>query len=470
MTVATNQPSNQPGGVAVPTGPPLVYPAAGDVQTADGHGNTPWQLGGSGGGGPAVASVLVTPTGADDSAMLTAAIASAVAAGQANGSSYAEVWFDSTRGPFMATGPQIKGGATLGNAQIPLPVIPATGEKFTLVLRGVRDASAMPHWLQTVVQESGAVIVTSLNGAFDATFGSPSCIGGPTTQQLGAVTDGGFSNMLLVIDGLSFVSPASPTGVALDGQCLAQLNIPSASFNGSMRPGVSGLYPVSNGVAVRMPQVGNNDNCNVGVLSIEGYGSAIYPSEHFTAQRLAIVYCQNGVCPLTTCNDSIRIDYLSTEICKNHISTAQLVRKGTIPFVQIDVGTWDVEDATGGGATTAHVDDAGNWLAGELRISRLSSAGVSGAAPLVSGGKNVRVINTKQPAGNVAAPGVPATTVALVNPFWRDAAVTVTGAGVTAIAVDGTSVGQTTGTVFVPSGKSITLTYTGVPTWVWTLL
>jgi hypothetical protein len=68
-------------------------------------------------------------------------------------------------------------------------------------------------------------------------------------------------------------------------------------------------------------------------------------------------------------------------------------------------------------------------------------------------------------------PAIPASTVALVNPFWRDAAVTVNGGTVTVIAVDGTATGITSGTVVVPAGKNIAITYSVVPTsWNWVLL
>jgi hypothetical protein len=82
----------------------------------------------------------------------------------------------------------------------------------------------------------------------------------------------------------------------------------------------------------------------------------------------------------------------------------------------------------------------------------------------------VKIIDDNRYTGYVGAgndPAIPASTTALPNPFYRDAAVTVAGGTVTAIAVDGQSLGVTSGTVFVPSGKSITLTYSSAPTWKW---
>jgi predicted nicotinamide N-methyase len=62
------------------------------------------------------------------------------------------------------------------------------------------------------------------------------------------------------------------------------------------------------------------------------------------------------------------------------------------------------------------------------------------------------------------APVVPASTVAQINPFSVPATVTVAGGTVTAIAINGTSTGVTSGTFTVPVAGTITLTYTVAPT------
>lgn len=69
----------------------------------------------------------------------------------------------------------------------------------------------------------------------------------------------------------------------------------------------------------------------------------------------------------------------------------------------------------------------------------------------------------------VKAPAVPATTVAYTNAYGTDAAVHITGGTVTVIAIGGSATGLTSGSVWVPSGQTITLTYTVVPTWTWFL-
>jgi hypothetical protein len=69
--------------------------------------------------------------------------------------------------------------------------------------------------------------------------------------------------------------------------------------------------------------------------------------------------------------------------------------------------------------------------------------------------------------GLQTAPAVPATTVALTNPFPYACLVQVQGGTVTVIAVNAVTIGTTQGVVFVPTGETITLTYSVAPTWRW---
>jgi hypothetical protein len=72
------------------------------------------------------------------------------------------------------------------------------------------------------------------------------------------------------------------------------------------------------------------------------------------------------------------------------------------------------------------------------------------------------------PAGPQTAPGIPSTTVPFTNPFPFDCTVFINGGTVSAVAIGGTTTGQTSGMFRVPYGQTITLTYTVVPTsWTW---
>lgn len=414
-------------------------------------------------GGPPVAHVGVSPSGGDDTANIKAAVAAAVAAGQANGSNYGEVWFDATKGPFSLVGAVDTSQG--GRAQIPFPYIVANGsaQKFVLVLRGTRDGSAGPHWQQTGVQQAGAALASNLNLAYNAGIGAAAVIGGPRQEQVGSNI---FSNMLVVIDGLTVVSTyVNPVHNAVDLSGIAEVNVKSLGLSGAVIPGTNQGTTVAptNGAGLVMPRVGNNDYCEIGSLEVQGYSLGLDIGEHSHAASVRAIYCGTGV-GTDGYDDAARIDYLSTEACNLHISSA-----GAGVGMHLDVGTWDTED---GNYLTRHLDDAGNLHHGTLGGFRRNTGGSLGNPPIISGGQFSKIINAWQPTGHVAPPAVPATTVALLNPFWRDAAVTITGGTVSAIAVDGTATGlaATGHTVIVPSGRTITLTYTVAPAWSWVLL
>lgn len=74
---------------------------------------------------------------------------------------------------------------------------------------------------------------------------------------------------------------------------------------------------------------------------------------------------------------------------------------------------------------------------------------------------------TNDTEGAQTAPDMPATNTAITNDFTSPMAVTISGGTVTVIKVDGTTMGITSGTVIVPVGKTISVTYSAAPSWVW---
>jgi parallel beta-helix repeat protein len=87
---------------------------------------------------------------------------------------------------------------------------------------------------------------------------------------------------------------------------------------------------------------------------------------------------------------------------------------------------------------------------------------------ITSLGNTLRGNLNYNPVGRFASqPAVPASTVPQVNNRNADATVHVTGGTVTGIAIGGQTTGLTTGSIRVPAGQSITLTYSSAPTWTW---
>src|SRR5258708_11635365 len=68
-------------------------------------------------------------------------------------------------------------------------------------------------------------------------------------------------------------------------------------------------------------------------------------------------------------------------------------------------------------------------------------------------------------AGAVTTPAVPASTVAVNNPNGFAVTIVITGGTMTAVVVNGVTVGTGAGTYAVPAAGTISMTYTVAPTW-----
>lgn len=427
---------------------------------------------------PAVVTVsgMSAVYGTDDTAAIQAAMAALGAYSGFKGSPfYAELLADPAI--YCLATPPTPGGdpahLTYGNAQIPLPVVDLTGGKAkpTVVIKGgTSDNSTLDSWHQADPQTNGTTFMSMIEvNAYDATYGPPSVIGGPTTNT---AFGGGnfFNNMLVVIDAIQIVCPVNPGQIALDFFKMGQFAIKTASldvFAGviSTPPIDLGSGPINTrGQGLRVSDAGLNDRCDIDSLSIEGYYYGMSLDEHVAAQRIAIIYTNTAIyIPPHGGNQASHgawIGYASLEICNYCVYTPGAAGSN----FGLVISNLDNE-----GGVVEHIHDPANYLTGQINICP-SNSDVAPQFPIVNGAGNLEIKNLSGTRGAVTAPSLPATTVAFQNPFWRDAAVTITGGTVSVVSVDGQSLGVTSGTVFVPSGKNIAITYTVAPTWKWTLL
>jgi hypothetical protein len=410
-----------------------------------------------GGGGCVHAHVSPGGIGTDKTAELAAAVASIVQRATADGSYYGELWLDA--GIYDLLSAPTLGGATRGNALIPLPILePASGQKFTLVIRGLTDGAPFLHWDQTVPQRNGAVLRAGTAApAPDGTWGAASIIGGPTANLLSGEL---FSNMRLVLDGVLLTAPANPGWIGVDGRRLAQMDVPNAGAIAEGTPAQIQGPSNSNGIGFYFPRPDNNDSCTAGVLSVEGFYYGVAFADHFVCERLGVIYSNTAVFINDQDGGSVHgswIGYLSAEACTTVI---QGNHGGTTQY-PLHVAMCNAEVVSG----NDFIDTFNAWR-GYIGYTCIDG---SGADPTVTGCGGIKIVNLYRPPGGMAAPAVPASGVAS-TPIFRDAAVTISGGTVTGITVDGQALGVTSGTVYVPAGKSITLTYSAAPTWKWVLL
>jgi hypothetical protein len=401
--------------------------------------------------------------GTDDTAAIAAAVAAAKNYATSTRTNYGQVTFRAVG--YMLAAATTKGGTTAGNAQVPIPPVdPTTGSKVILSLQGAAGSGGQfAHFASTVPQVSGTVLFSALvEQAVDGTWSVPSVIGGPTVYAPGS----GFANLLLHVDNLQVMTDWNPSLSGMFLRHLAQVKVGTYGFLAFA--GVAGtgadlrtIPTNSNCIGLDMPANQNNALSEIGCYQSEGAYYSLAGGEHLHAARHGAIYgavalfiTVGGLPP----QHGIRIDTACYEVISTQIQCAGSAG-GVMP---ITIGLLDAENP---GATTV-IDDPQNCLRGEINYLDIYHQN----ALTVNGAANVSINNLWQTRGVQTPPSVPATTVALVNPFWHDAAVTITGGTVTVIAVDGTATGLTAGTVIVPTGKAITLTYSVAPSWVWSLI
>lgn len=407
----------------------------------------------------------------DDTVAIQAAINAAITRGQADGSNYAEVWFVSSGQPYVVNGaPTGIGTPNFAFSQLVLPYLLPGVPCFTLVLKGTSTYSARPYYQQTVPQSGGAVLSSNLDTAWNGTDGHASVIGGPTAEQ---IPGGGnnYSNILVVVEGLDVVPPFNTNGAGLNFERIGQVHIKSATVNASQTAQGDVGVLTGDSYGVMMPGSGNENNCKIDTLTIAGFKHGLVPGEHTHASRVFIFNCTSGIWG-NQYIDSAYFEYLSIESCVKYID-ASPAGAGESQF-NLNVAVLDMEDDVPSGL--AHINDPFDSLCGEIHYSRFntsqSGVGALQTAVVVDGGfgSQLRLYNLRRAPGHVTSPSVPATTVALINPFDRDAWVNVHGGTVTVIAVGGTTVsGLTAGAVRVPSRQTITITYSAAPSWDWWL-
>lgn len=394
--------------------------------------------------------------GTDDSAAIEAAIGDVVARGVADGCYSGRVWCSD--GIYMVSrAPQI-GGAYNSNAQIRIPTIADTAQKFVLGIGSGSTAGTFGHWNQTVPQRGGAVFYsTHVGGAADGTYGAPCILAGPTG---GAAA---WSNMLLTVDGLQLVGQRNPSVTGLHAGRIGQLWIRSLGVVADMTPAEMNVATPTNdlGLGLRTPAVGNNHLVMIDRYSCEGFYYGLTLTDHLTAGTIACVYTNTALFLAAggAAEHGVSIQNLGVEASAT-VLEAILSSGARFPFT---IDQCNIETGFG-----TEFKDTQNGLVGTVWFTDNTRN-----PPTVTGCGNLKIVDLVRLPGAVDVgdtPAVPATTVGLKNPFWRDAFVHIAGGTVTAAAVDGRTVGVTSGMVAVPSGRTITLTYSSAPTWVWTLL
>jgi hypothetical protein len=367
-------------------------------------------------------------------------------------------------------------GGTNMRAQLQLPSInPTTApRKVDLTFKGAREATSYVHWSEPNPPTSGTVLFSMYYvDAAQSISPPPVVIGGPVSGYGG--NGGLFSNMRVIVDGLNLLVAHRSCISGLDLFGVAQADIKSLSYHTAAQPsGASGsAWPaLANGssnpsawqtFAYRSPTVGNNAQNDAGRITAYGSYHGVIFADHFSAKDIGVIAAYAAV--TSACSNQSHhsfIGSLTSELTNTPLLCDNTNYGGGAPQ-PIFIAALQCEDAA------TFVSDPGNALHGEVHIEQLGTTPPLASA-YVNGAKNLRIIYEEVARGPVGTPpAVPASTTALTNPFWRDATVVVSGGTVSQIAVDGVNQGINSGPVQVPTGSSITLTYSVAPTWAWSL-
>lgn len=114
-----------------------------------------------------------------------------------------------------------------------------------------------------------------------------------------------------------------------------------------------------------------------------------------------------------------------------------------------------------GGTLVPEITWEGGAAWGTFSATRDMTFGAANGKVYVS---NVRGIN---PVGLITAPTFPGNGVNFTNPYGVECRVFVTGGTITAIAINGTATGITSGMIILQPGDIFTAAYTGTPGWTW---
>lgn len=338
---------------------------------------------------------------------------------------------------------------------IPYPNVNGTTTKLSFELVGVGHNAVEQYFRSTIPSMTGTCLVATVA----ASGTSPSIIGGPNASTN---LTGTWANTKAIIRGIAVWSGWNTGWIGFDlSQCSAcwiddaQAQV-LAPAGGGQNPGLGTIPTNSAGWGFIFPA---NNDAGAGRLLVEGYYRGVGISPRTTIEKLftqANGYAVFARTVNATVVHGARIGYWSCQICTVAIRSGGT--SGTMPLV--------IDMLDSAGAVTTDLDDANGTLVGSINWFHDVST-----APNVTAGSAMKITNLRASPGYwSSAPSVPASTTAQQNTAWRDAYVIVTGGTVSDITVDGHSTGLTSGMVTVPSGKTITITYSVAPTWNWWLL
>lgn len=249
-----------------------------------------------------------------------------------------------------------------GNGQIPLGEYPTTDVKRIPHFAGDGSGAGVRHWEQLVPQYGGSCWISfgfytgqSVQRDDINANGNPGIISGPnegTSNGLAYGASSRFTNLMPMITGMAFLLPHTadgfPYGAAnLYGCANAHIEDVSISTLGVVAVGSDytspGVFGTGLSIGALMPAPGNNDLSLIRNLSIQGgFTYGLFFSEHTLIDRVMVLYCWAGLCPVGTYAGSVgaahamKITQASIEQCPREVYVIGPGSEGVGPRIDID--------------------------------------------------------------------------------------------------------------------------------------
>lgn len=299
--------------------------------------------------------------GTDDTAAIQGAIDDALVYAEIHGP--AKVFSPVGEGLFnVIAGPLVTGGETLGNGQLTLGApVATTGNKTVLDIEGVANGSGLQHWQQAGPQFNGSTWVSfgvfASSGAQNTSIsnnGNACLLGGPAQPGGYGVSPGVFSNMLVTLRNISFLTTYSLYGLtysAVDFSGIAEANLENFGYGttGSVAAGhYNAPAQFANGLSIGllMPAAGNNDNNRCANVSCHGgYTFAFFATEHTVVDRLCILYSWSALCVVgiyfgsVGATHGVSVQQASIEACTNVVNFIGVGSDGVGPWLYAVIDT-----------------------------------------------------------------------------------------------------------------------------------
>ncbi|WP_042400162.1 hypothetical protein [Streptacidiphilus carbonis] len=294
----------------------------------------------------------------DDTTAIQSAINDAVAYAQSHGGA-ATVLIPAALGEFYGIGGPLVTTAS-GNAQLTIPVVSSTGNKLVLTFQGAGDGAAVQYWQQVPPQMSGSTLVSfgvfagpSAQATSITNHGNPSLLGGPSQPGGYGVAPGVYTNVDVVMRGLSLRTTHSADGLGytamdFDGCANAALHDVGYGSLGTVANGDfgnPGVFGTGLSIGLLMPASGNNDLCILDNVTCHGgYTYAAFVTEHTDMFGVRLLYCWAGLCPVGLYFGSVGSvhairGFVSVEACHYHLYIVGGGSGGVGPFLHLLLDT-----------------------------------------------------------------------------------------------------------------------------------